>query len=140
MEIDAAPERGIPFRYRQARSTHGPVQLAGNLEQAVAHYLSFHPAGIHPPQVDVVPIDTRIGRAGSRIPGLHTIRVAGNHQSVKRFHTPVAVHEFGRQEIQQLRMRGPLSIQTEVEYGAYERLAEVARPDVIHGYAGRERI
>ena len=55
-------------------------------------------------------------------------------------HAPPRLHELGGEPVEQLGVRGRLAAATEVEDGRDERLVEVARPDVVHGYARSERV
>ena len=50
------------------------------------------------------------------------------------------VHELGRQPVEERGIRGRGAVQTEVEHVPDQRPAEVARPHVIDGDAGRQRV
>ena len=116
-------------------AAHSRVQAAGNGEQAVANDLGLGAAGRPTPEEDVVRVAGEVRRVRLRI---LTVGRAGDDQAVDCLHAPAAFHEFGREPVEQGRVRRPLAVAAEVVDRRHDRPAEMTAPEMIDGHAGRQ--
>src|SRR5262249_12405540 len=120
-----------------AGAEHLAVQFTADREDAVSQRFGFKAVGIHPP-----------AQAGFRVPGggprIERTRVAvgvrEQYQSMRRLPAPTALHEFGREPVEQLWMAGTVSGRPEIARRLHDAFAEMVLPDAIDGHAGRQRV
>ena len=67
-------------------------------------------------------------------PGLHPIGVGGHERANELFQIPVAGDEIAGEVVEQFRVTGPFSLQSEVFGGADETGAKELLPDAIDGH------
>ena len=83
----------------------------------------------------------RVGFQELRIQvGLLTIGGAGDDEALEVFDVPSGVDEFGGEPVEEIRMRGFLSLDTEVFGCFYETGAEIFLPVAIDGDASGVRV
>ena len=141
LSVDEAVERaaqgGLITRQQRRLPAHGSVELAGDEEERIAKLLKVQPAAMHPPV-------ERVGRIDLRLLGVHRaallVGVGEHDDAVKLLDRPAVFHEVHRQEIEQLRVRGPFPVEAKITGAGHQRHAEMMHPNAVHHHPGGERI
>ena len=117
-----------------AESRH---QQAADSQRLIAHKLRRQPK-TRPARQQL------IGRVGLQLPGGRgralAIGSARHDQPHEALHIPTALDEINREPIEQLRVRGPIALQTKIGQRADQAFAKKQLPDAIHRHPGGERI
>src|SRR5439155_16024065 len=80
------------------------------------------------------------GEQFGRAPGYLAVGGRSDDESLHVFHIPAGPDEFGRQPLEQFRVRRPLALNAEVFHRLGQADAETLLPETIDGHARGERV
>jgi hypothetical protein len=136
-EINASAGNAQSLVVVDVRATHGQIELADQVEEAVAHHFGFHAAVRHSPVILVVAI---AGAAGGVAAGAQAVGGARGQKPVELLHAPAFVHEAPGEIIEERRLGRHRAIAAEVEGARHQGGAEMPQPHVVDRHPRRQGI
>src|SRR5690349_1264920 len=124
-------------RYANRLAAEPRIESARNRQHTVADDLAFEALAVHTPVKLVVGIGLGLyWIVRRRLP----VGVREHDHAVDRFDTPVVLHEFDGQPVEQLLVRRSLPQDAEIIRSSYNSRGHAELPDAIDHDASRERM
>ena len=125
------------FEQVEPRAAHGQVEFAGGGQHGIAQHLGLEAARRVAPEVPGLGVD----RGGARHePRSLAVAPGVEDQPMDMLQRPAVIHEFGGEEIEQLRVRGPGAVEAEVARRVHEAGPEMVMPEAVDDDAGGQRM